>query len=137
MTLKIYTNKILPDVLNIREDYWSDGREFTLTEDGDKGHDNASAENITHTFKDENDLDYIKDWSPYSPDLNPIENVWRIIKKRVKSWHPQDAKELKWYWLEEWEALTFDEINDLILGSSHMRKRLQECIDRKGLSTRY
>ena len=34
-------------------------------------------------FFQENNIKVI-DWPPYSPDLNPIENLWSIIKDKLK-----------------------------------------------------
>lgn len=28
-------------------------------------------------------------WSPYSPDLNPIENLWVIMKQEIYKLHPE------------------------------------------------
>jgi transposase len=29
------------------------------------------------------------DWLPYSPNLNPIEHVWKVLKKTVLDLHPE------------------------------------------------
>ena len=31
----------------------------------------------------------IADWSPFSPDLNPIEHIWHHLKKLVLEMHPE------------------------------------------------
>ncbi|KAF4970210.1 hypothetical protein FZEAL_10099 [Fusarium zealandicum] len=33
----------------------------------------------------------LPDWPPYSPDLNPIENLWKIIKDRLCARYPELA----------------------------------------------
>jgi transposase len=42
-----------------------------------------------------------------SPDLNPIENVWRILKQRIKqrSKFPSNLSEMKQAVQEEWDKL--------------------------------
>lgn len=37
------------------------------------------------------------DWPPYSPDLNPIENIWAIIKQHIASRMPRTDEELRDY----------------------------------------
>ena len=40
---------------------------------------------------------------PYSPDLNPIENVWHNLKTRVADRHARNVDELKDIIVEEWK----------------------------------
>ena len=50
-----------------------------------------------------NGIDCI-DFTPYSPDLNPIENLWADLKRRVELRCPCDSTELKQFLTEEWTA---------------------------------
>jgi transposase len=45
------------------------------------------------------------DFPPYSPDLNPIENLWGILKARVESRLARTTDEVERVLKEEWEAL--------------------------------
>ncbi|MDO9333806.1 MAG: IS630 family transposase [Dehalococcoidales bacterium] len=45
------------------------------------------------------------DFPPYSPDLNPIENLWSIVKMRVEKRLARTTDELERILKEEWEAL--------------------------------
>ena len=102
MTQERYCAEILPFVKAQKERYETGGgtskkqrRHFIFQEDGDGSHGNASAENPAREMKDAMNLDYIDDWPPHSPDLNLIENVWRIIKSRVKKHKAKTAEELR------------------------------------------
>ncbi len=37
----------------------------------------------------------VLDWSANSPDLNPIENLWDIVKRKMRDTRPNNADELK------------------------------------------
>lgn len=44
------------------------------------------------------------EWPPYSPDLNPIENLWANLKKCVEEHHPTCIEDLKKAVYAEWPA---------------------------------
>lgn len=44
------------------------------------------------------------DFPPLSPDLNPIENLWADLKRRVEQRRARTMEELERYLGEEWEA---------------------------------
>ena len=69
---------------------------------------------------------------PQCLDLNIIENVWRILKQRVKEHTCKSIEELKAAILVKWDQISQDEINKLVVT---MPNRLQMCWERKGLHT--
>ena len=75
-------------------------------------------------------------WRAYSPDLNPIENVWDALYRAVSSRipHPATLIELKTALQEEWRLLT-SAVVDYIIESIVTRCKL--CIQVKGSHIRY
>ena len=70
------------------------------------------------------------DWPPYSPDMNPIENMWKLLKAKIIELYPElvtmkDNDTTKWHLIraakEAWELLEEDLLNKLTLG---MQKRI-------------
>ncbi|KAG0939348.1 hypothetical protein G6F31_015317 [Rhizopus arrhizus] len=51
----------------------------------------------------ENKVQYINDWPPNSPDLNPIEHVWHLLKLRL-SLYERKARNID----ELWERVDFE-----------------------------
>ena len=73
-------------------------------------------------------------WPPQSPDLNPIEHLWRILAIRIKSYKPKDLKELEERLKEEWSKIPAVEVQNLI---ASMPKRVEAVITAKGGPTKY
>jgi hypothetical protein len=75
-------------------------------------------------------------WPSSSPDLNPIENLWHILRTKICKRRPKILKkeDLMRALVEEWEKLDIGVINHLI---DSMPRRLQAVIDTKGGSTKY
>ena len=72
---------------------------------------------------------------PESPDLNPIETIWRTIKQRLKNRGLiLDPAELRRAIEEEWDKITMDEINKAI---STMPDRVTAINERNGLAIPY
>jgi transposase len=73
-------------------------------------------------------------WPSHSPDLNPIENLWADVSKRVFDRNPRDLDELKAFLIEEWKKTPKEFLAELVYS---MRHRLRECIANAGCRTRY
>ena len=67
---------------------------------------------------------------PNSPDLAyPIEQLWAIIKPRVKRRAPNTIEKLKKYLLEEWNAIPKEMVKNLCRG---YLKRVQKVLELEG-----
>lgn len=71
---------------------------------------------------------------PQSPDMNPIENLWDEIKRRLKDTNTSNKNELKKKIKETWEKIPASCTKKLVDSMPH---RLQAVIDAKGGHTKY
>lgn len=85
---------------------------WTFMQDGAKAHTAKK----TIEYLDGKGLKTLGNWPPHSPDLNPIENLWSSLKRRVSQRHPMTQDELEKAVQAEWDALTLPEINGYIDG---------------------
>jgi len=76
------------------------------------------------------------DWPPCSPDLNPIENLWAILKKRITSKINifSTIEEVSIVAKNEWKNISNDMLVNLV---SSMPTRLRKCQENNYGSTKY
>lgn len=79
-------------------------------------------------FFDENQIELLP-WPAASPDLNPIENLWAILKTNVAKRFPKTKAELEEFAVEEWRKIPQETIKNAILS---MPTRIKQVIDRRG-----
>ena len=74
-------------------------------------------------------------WPTNSPDLNPIENLWMILKDRIQNdTRPNNKQELVESIEWAWEAITMETLEILLASMSH---RMRAVIKGGGNSTRW
>jgi transposase len=74
------------------------------------------------------------DWPSYSPDLNPIENLWADVKRRAEVFNPQNVEQLKTALRAAWKETSPSTIKSLI---ASMTKRLKLVLEKNGWMTGY
>ena len=74
---------------------------FIFMQDNDPKH----TSNIAKNYINSNFMELL-DWPPYSPDLNPIEEIWSWLKRRVSQEIPKNIKQLKNCILKYWRTIT-------------------------------
>ncbi len=77
---------------------------------------------------------HVMQWPSQSPDLNPIEHAFHLLKTKLKGKCPKNKQELKTVAVEAWQSITRDETQRLVMS---MRSSLQAVIDCKGFATKY
>ena len=69
------------------------------------------------------------EWPSQSPDLNPIENLWGVLKNEVSKRQFSNKAELWSFVKEEWQKIPIETCRKLI---SSMPNRMQKVIENKG-----
>ncbi len=112
MAQERYAKDILPIVRRRKEEVERAGGQFVFQEDNDGSHGTRSDKNIARFRKVQMELEFIENWPHKSPESNPIENVWRILKSRVKLHKYLTSRQLRQAMEEEWKKITLKEINE-------------------------
>ena len=100
-------------------------RNRVLVQDGAKPHTSAK----TTDWLSQHGYDVLLNWPARSCDLNPIENLWALLQKRVSDRLPVSAAELAQYWREEFDAIPQAAIDRYVLSFAG---RLERCVQKGG-----
>ncbi len=76
----------------------------------------------------------VLDWPENSPDLNPIENLWGIVKRKMRDTRPNNADDLKASIKATWASIPPQQCHKLI---TSMPRRIETVIKAKGAPTKY
>jgi len=127
MTQKYYTERLLPVYINAVK---TSGNRYPgpwlLQEDNDPSHGlRGKKKGLAQLLRDTHSIKSLQHPSN-SPDFNPIEACWNILKQRVRRriWNTLD--ELKEILLEEWKLITMEEVRSRISGMPSRCERVVE-----------
>ncbi len=85
------------------------GRRALFQHDNDPKHTSKA----TVGFLKKNRVKVIQ-WPIMTPDLNPIENIWGILKRQVEHHSPSSIQSLKEVILEEWKKIDLAKCRQLV-----------------------
>ena len=120
----ILIDSILPDCRTMH------GRRFRLAWDQDSKHTSLLVKN----FLNSRHVSRLEDWPPLSPDINPIEQIWAILKQALKAYKPKPTTpdELEEVLLYLWQENISQQLCKSIISTMPDRmKKLKKCKGRR------
>ena len=109
---------------------FEDTEATVFQQDGAKPH---TAKSVTQWLRD-CEVQFIEDWPGNSPDLNPIENLWQIVKKDLQGKDVSSVPKLEREIRASWDRIDSQILRNLALS---VPMRLKDVIRRKGNPTKY
>ena len=88
----------------------------------------------TQEWHRRNGISVLPSWPGYSPDLNPIENCWSLMKLQLSKCKPTTVAGIKEVMQKIWKNLTTDYLRSLY---ESMPRRMQMVIAAEGGATKY
>ncbi len=68
----------------------------------------------------------VMEWPSMSPDLNPIEHMWDILKQKVEKHHVSNIQQLRDVIMEEWKRMPATTCASLV---NFMPRRIKAVLD--------
>lgn len=131
MDAELYCNILEDELMNSMTYYEMEKAKTLFQQDNDPKHTSKKA------LKCLQDLELnVLEWPSQSPDLNPIEHLWAILKRKLDSYSykPDGVEELWERIVVEWNKITKEQCLALI---SSMPRRIKEVLKAKGRHTKY
>ena len=76
----------------------------------------------------------VMEWPSMSPDLNPIEHLWGVLKRKVERHHVSNIHQLRDVIMEEWKRIPGTTCAALV---NSMPRRIKAVLDNNGAHTKY
>ena len=128
VTTTVYQNVLEDFMIPSAEDLYGDA-DFIFQQDLAPAHTARS----TKTWFDAHAITVL-DWPANSPDLNPIENLWGILKRKMRGTRPNNKEELTASIKKIWASITPMQCHRLI---ASMPRRIEAVIKAKGFPNKY
>ena len=107
----------------------ANGEKWIFQQDNDPKHTADLTEEWFYGFRVT-----VLDWPAQSPDLNPIENLWSELDRRLKDRKTNTKEDLFRVLEEGWNNLPKEYLKKLV---ESMPRRIKACIKNKGFATKY